>query len=101
MNGFTVTGDQVLIALGVCLVIVLVAVVGRVLLAAAVIAGIQWLVIHYLASNVTLVWVALGVPALLAGFTLADALTGLSSPAFFGPGSYWSYAASWLFNQAS
>ena len=31
MNGFTVTGDQVLIALGVCLVIVLVAVVGRVL----------------------------------------------------------------------
>jgi len=66
----------VLIALGVCLVIVLVAVVGRVLLAAAVIAGIQWLVIHYLASNVTLVWVALGVPALLAGYTLADALTG-------------------------
>ena len=25
----------------------------------------------------------------------------LSSPAFFGPGSYWSYATSWLFNQAS
>ena len=25
----------------------------------------------------------------------------VSSPAFFGPGSYWSYAASWLFNQAS
>ena len=35
-----------------------------------------WLVIHYLASNTTLVWVALGVPALLAGYTLADALTG-------------------------
>jgi hypothetical protein len=76
MNGFTVSGDQVLMALGVCLVIVLIAVAGRVLLAAAVIAGIQWLVIHYLASNVTLVWVALGVPALLAGYTLADALTG-------------------------
>ena len=26
---------------------------------------------------------------------------GVSSPAFFGPGSYWSYAASWLFSQAS
>jgi hypothetical protein len=25
----------------------------------------------------------------------------LSSPAFFGPGSYWSYATSWLFSQAS
>ena len=25
----------------------------------------------------------------------------VSSPAFFGPGSYWSYATSWLFNQAS
>ena len=60
MNGFTVTGDQVLVVLAVCLVIVLIAVAGRVLLAAAVIAGIQWLVIHYLASNTTLVWVALG-----------------------------------------
>jgi len=76
MNGFTVTGDQVLMALGVCLVIVLIAVAGRVLLAAAVIAGIQWLVIHYLASNVTLLWVAVGVPALLAGYTLDDVLTG-------------------------
>jgi hypothetical protein len=76
MNGFAVTGDQVLIALAVCLTIVLIAVAGRVLLAAAVIAGIQWLVIHYLSSNTTLLWVALGVPALLAGYTLADALTG-------------------------
>ncbi|HEY5878199.1 MAG TPA: integrase core domain-containing protein [Nakamurella sp.] len=25
----------------------------------------------------------------------------MSCPAFFGPGSYWFYAASWLFNQAS
>ena len=32
MNGFTVTGDQVLIILGVLLAIVLVAVAGRVLL---------------------------------------------------------------------
>ena len=35
---------------------------GDVLLAAAVIAGIQWLVIHYLASNTTLVWVPLVFP---------------------------------------
>jgi hypothetical protein len=76
MNGITVTGDQVLVVLAVCLTIVLVAVAGRVLLAAAVIAGIQWMVIHYLSANVTLVWVVLGVPALLAGYTLADALTG-------------------------
>jgi hypothetical protein len=76
MNGITVTGDQVLVVLAVCLTIVLVAVAGRVLLAAAVIAGVQWLVIHYLSANVTLVWVVLGVPALLAGYTLADALTG-------------------------
>jgi hypothetical protein len=76
MNGFAVTGDQMLIALAVCLTIVLIAVAGRVLLAAAVISGIQWLVIHYLASNTTLLWVALVVPALLAGYTLADALTG-------------------------
>ena len=26
---------------------------------------------------------------------------GVSSPAFFGPGSYWSYATAWLFSQAS
>jgi hypothetical protein len=49
---------------------------GDVLLATAVIAGIQWLVIHHLASNTTLVWIPLGVSALLAGYTLADALTG-------------------------
>ena len=76
MNGITVTGDQVLVVLAVCLVIVLVAVAGRVLLAAAVIVGGQWLVIHYWSANTTLVWVVLGVPALLAGYTLADALTG-------------------------
>jgi hypothetical protein len=71
-----VTGDQMLIILGVGLVVVLIAVAGRVLLAAAVIVGIQWAVIHYLSANATLVWVVLAVPALLAGYTLADALTG-------------------------
>ena len=76
MNGFTVTGGQVVTVLAVLLVVVLVAVAGRVLLAAAVIAGAQWAVITYWPSNTTLVWVVLGVPALLAGYTLADSLTG-------------------------
>lgn len=76
MQGITVTGDQVLAVLAVCLVVLMVAVAGRVLLAAAVITGVQWVVIHYWSTNVTLVWVVLGVPALLAGYTLADALTG-------------------------
>ena len=44
--------------------------------AAAVIVGAQWVVITYWAQNTTLVWVALAVPALLAGYTLADGLTG-------------------------
>ena len=76
MDGFTVTGGQVLALLAVLLVVVLVAVAGRVLLAAAVIVGGQWSVITYWSDNATLVWVVLGVPALLAGYTLADALTG-------------------------
>jgi hypothetical protein len=33
-------------------------------------------VITYWSYNATLVWVVLGVPAMLAGYTLADALTG-------------------------
>ena len=45
-------------------------------LAAAAIVGIQWAVIHYLAVNTTLLWVVLVVPALLAGYALADTLTG-------------------------
>jgi hypothetical protein len=76
MSGITVTGDQMVVILAVLLTLVMIAVAGRVLLAAAVIAGLQWLVIHYLSANTTLVWVVLGVPALLAGYTLADALTG-------------------------
>ena len=74
MDEFTVTGGQVLGLLAVLLIVVLVAVAGRVLLAAAVIAGVQWAVITYWSGNTTLVWVVLGVPALLAGYTLADAL---------------------------
>ena len=78
MDGFewTVTGGQLLALLGVLLVVVLVAVAGRVLLAAAVIVAAQWVVITYWAENTTLVWVVLAVPALLAGYTLADGLTG-------------------------
>jgi hypothetical protein len=56
--------------------VLVIAVAGRVLLAATVIAGIQWAVIHYLPGNATLLWAVLGVPALLAGYTLAEALTG-------------------------
>ena len=70
------TGAQVLAVLAVLLVVVLVAVAGRVLLAAAVIAGGQWAVITYWPGNTTLVCVVLGVPALLAGYTLADSLAG-------------------------
>jgi hypothetical protein len=76
MNGFTVTGGQVMAVLAVLLVVVLMAVAGRVLLAAAVIAGAQWAVITYWPGNTTLVCVVLGIPALLAGYTLADSLTG-------------------------
>ena len=70
------TGGQVVAVIAILLIVVLVAVAGRVLLAAAIIAGAQWAVITYWPQNTTLVWVALGVPALLAGYTLADALTG-------------------------
>ena len=68
MDGFTVTGAQVLAVLAVLLVVVLVAAAGRMLLlAAAVIAGIQWVAITYWPQNTTFVWFVLGVPSLLAG----------------------------------
>jgi hypothetical protein len=85
MEGFTVTGGQVLAVLAILLIVLLVAVAGRVLLAAAVIAGAQWAVITYWSQNTTLVWVVLVVPALLAGYTLADALTGTTG---LGTGSH-------------
>jgi hypothetical protein len=47
---------------------------GRVVLTAALIAGAQWLVMTH-SSNATLQWVVLGVPALLASYTLTRALT--------------------------
>lgn len=51
-----------------------VSLVGRVLTTALVIVGVQWLVITH-PSNQTLLWGALGLPALLASYTLTKALT--------------------------
>jgi len=76
ISGFTVTGGQIVAVIAVLLAVVLIAVAGRVLLVAAVIAGAQWAVITYWPHNTTLLWSVLVVPALLAGYTLADALTG-------------------------
>ena len=44
-GGYTVTGGQIVTVIAVLLAVVLVAVAGRVLLVAAVIAGAQWAVI--------------------------------------------------------
>jgi hypothetical protein len=85
MTGFNLTGGQVLVVIAVLLIVVLIAVAGRVLLAAAIIAGAQWAVITYWPQNTTLLWVVLAVPALLAGYTLADALTGSTG---LGSGSH-------------
>ena len=75
-SGYTVTGGQIVTVIAVLLAVVLIAVAGRVLLVAAVIAGAQWAVITYWPHNTTLLWAVLVVPGLLAGYTLADALTG-------------------------
>jgi uncharacterized membrane protein len=76
MDGFTVTGGQLVAVLAVLLAVLLVVVAGRVLLTAAVIVGVQWAVITYWTDNTTVVWVVLAIPALLAGYVLADGLTG-------------------------
>jgi hypothetical protein len=52
-----------------------VSLLGRVLIAAAVIAGGQYAVIRYAHNNVTLLLCALAVPALLAAATAVKALT--------------------------
>jgi hypothetical protein len=51
-----------------------VSLIGRVLMTALVIMGVQWLVIAH-SGNVTLRWVVLGLPALVAAYTLTKALT--------------------------
>ncbi len=48
--------------------------IGRVLTTALVIVGVPWLLITH-PSDQTLLWVALGLPALLASSTLTKALT--------------------------
>jgi hypothetical protein len=90
MTGVTLTGQNVVVVLAVLLGVVIVAVAGRALLAAAVIVGAQWAVINYWPGNTTLLWAVLVVPALLAGYTLADVLTGstgLGSRGLGGSGS--------------
>ncbi|MGH3903945.1 MAG: hypothetical protein ACRDTE_07140 [Pseudonocardiaceae bacterium] len=47
---------------------------GRVLLTAGVIVGVQWVAITYVAGS-TLFWVALALPALIAGHVLTRVLT--------------------------
>jgi hypothetical protein len=51
-----------------------VSLVGRVLVTALVIVGVQWLVISH-GGNVTLRWVVLGFPALVTAYTVTRALT--------------------------
>ena len=51
-----------------------VSLVGRVLVTALVIVGVQWLVLTH-AENVSLRWVVLGFPALVTACTLTKALT--------------------------
>ncbi|MGH3550376.1 MAG: hypothetical protein ACRDQU_20115 [Pseudonocardiaceae bacterium] len=51
-----------------------VSLLGRVLVTALVIAGVQWLVITH-SDNVTLRWVVLGLPALVTAYVLVKALT--------------------------
>jgi apolipoprotein N-acyltransferase len=51
-----------------------VSLIGRVFTTALMIVGVQWLVITH-PSNPTLLWVVLGLPALLASYTLTKALT--------------------------
>lgn len=50
-----------------------VSLLGRVLVTALVIMGVQWLVLTH-APNVALRWVALGFPALVTAYTLVKAL---------------------------
>jgi hypothetical protein len=51
-----------------------VSLLGRVIVTALVIVGVQWLVITH-PGNPTLLWVVLGFPALVTAFTLVRALT--------------------------
>jgi hypothetical protein len=52
-----------------------VSLVGRVLVTALVIVGVQWLVLTHATGNVTLRWVVLGFPELITAYTVTKALT--------------------------
>jgi hypothetical protein len=52
-----------------------VSLMGRVLMTAGVIVGVQWLVITYAAGNTTLLLAVLAAPALVAAYTLTRATT--------------------------
>jgi hypothetical protein len=52
----------------------LVSLTGRVLITGALIGGVQWVILTHAGDRV-LIWVTLGLPALLAGYTLTKALT--------------------------
>ncbi len=52
-----------------------VSLLGRVLVTAGVILGVQWLVITRYSDNLTLLWVVLAVPALVTAVTLVRLLT--------------------------
>jgi hypothetical protein len=78
VNGsITFTGTE-LVLYGLAAVVLVVALwlAGRVLLTAAAIVGLEWLVIHYAVDNLTLLLVALSVPALFAAHTVTQALSG-------------------------
>jgi hypothetical protein len=53
--------------------------IGRLLVTALVIVGVQWLVIAHL-DNVTLRWVVLGFPALVSAYTLTNAPIATQNP---------------------
>ena len=78
MNGSITFSWTELILYGVAAVVLVVALwlAGRVLLAAAAIVGVEWLVIHYAVDNLTLLLTALSVPALFAAHTMTQALGG-------------------------
>jgi hypothetical protein len=73
----TLTGSELVFG-GIAVVALLAAVwlAGRLLLATAVIVGIEWLVTHYAVDNLVLLLAVFSVPALLAGHVVTEAVSG-------------------------
>ena len=78
MDGvITLTGTELVLgSIAVVVLAVAVWLAGRVLLAAAGIVGIEWLMIHYAADDLTILLTTLAIPALFAGYVLTEALAG-------------------------